>query len=528
MGGEPMSSTTSLNQTVDAASKEPTLLESILSTVDEKFVAPHRSGKHPQYQSLEEDWESWIQKWVGSLKKSGQSIDQVRYRLSDAIGELDSIIAAQVNSVLHHPQFQDLESNWRGLKILCDRADELQRDVVGDESTGGVDIRMLSVTKREVRKDFDNAVEFDQSQMFKKIYEEEFGMSGGTPYGLLLANFEFTNHPNDIDMLNELSGVGAAAFCPVITSATPEMLGISDFSKLDQPLQIDKIFQQTKFRKWQTLRKNPDTQFLGVTLPRILMRLPHDDDGASPQGFRFREDLTAPNRENYLWGPASWGFACVVLRAYLQSGWFADIRGMQRGVDGGGVVTEFPTHSFSTDQSSAAQKTSVEVALSDRLEQDLTHHGFIPLSACHGTPFSAFYANQSVHEPQTYNDDVATMNARVSAMLQYVLCCSRISHFLRIEARNKIGSLQSAQAVEDHLGRWITDYVTPDEKASPEMKAKYPLLKAEIQVDEVPGKPGTYKVLIHLLPHYQLDALTSTMTLTAREISAPGSQAIKD
>ena len=505
----------------EAAAPQTSLLGQILDVAG-TVATSHQSGQEERKPTVQRSWEEMISGWAKAQQQSGKSLDHLRYSLSDHLGQLDSIIESQVNAILHHPSFQSLESNWRGLHILCQRHADLRQEVEADESVGKAEIRFLSVRKKELQKDFDNAVEFDQSQVFKKIYEEEYGMSGGTPYGMVLANFEFTNHPNDVDLLTQLSGVGAAAFCPIITSATPSMLGVENFSKLEQPLDLDRILQQAKFKKWESMRKNPDTQFLGVTLPRILMRLPHEDDGSSRNGFRFQEDVSGPDRDKYLWGPASWGFACVILRAFLQCGWFADIRGMQRGVDGGGVVDEFPVHSFGTDTSQGAQKASVEVAISDRLEQDLSGSGFIPLTACQGSPFMAFYSNQSVHEPVKYTDEAATMNARVSSMLQYVLCCSRVAHFLRIEARNKIGSLQSAQAVEDYLLNWITDYVMPDEKAAPEMKAKFPLLKAEVQVDEVPGKPGSYKVVMHLLPHYQLDALTSTMTLTAREVSAPG------
>lgn len=522
MESSPMSSSSQVELNLEPVALPATLLDEILQTTSQAVGNTGRDESLAASRTIDSTWELIVQTWANRLKTSGKSIDQIRFQIADHIGRLDAIITTQVNAILHHPDFQSLESNWRGLDILCRRHEELSQEADAETSAGKVEIRFLSVRKRELQKDFDNAVEFDQSEIFKKIYEEEYGMSGGTPYGMVMANFDFTNHPNDVDLLTQLAGVGAAAFCPIITGATPEMLGLTDFTKLEQPLELDRIFQNVKFRKWEALRKNPDTQFLGVTLPRILMRLPYTDDGSARQGFRFQEDVTGAQHDKYLWGPASWGFACVILRAYLQSGWFADIRGMQRGVDGGGVVDEFPVHSFGTDNSTAAQKSSVEVAISDRLEQDLSHAGFIPLSACQGTPYLAFYSNQSLHEPVKYTDEVASMNARVSAMLQYVLCCSRVAHFLRIEARNKIGSLQSAQMVENALRDWVTDYVTPDERASPEMKAKFPLHKAEVQVDEVPGKPGTYKVVMHLLPHYQLDALTSTMTLTAREVSAPG------
>lgn len=468
------------------------------------------------------DWPARIMQWANRVKNQDTTLSKIQFKLSQDIGRIDAILESQVNDILHHPQFQQLESQWRGLEILCNRAAELHRDVEADDGVVGAEIRILPVSKRELKKDFDKAIEFDQNNLFKKVYEEEYGMAGGTPYGLLLANFEFTNHPDDVDLLERLAGVGAAAFCPVITAASASMLGVENLTQLDQPYDVDKVLQQSRYRKWLSLRKNSDTQFLGVTLPRVLMRLPYEDDGLNRQGFRFREDVASTDQNKYLWGSASWAFACVALRAFLQSGWFADIRGMQRGVDGGGIVSEFPVHSFGTDNSPAAQKSCVEVALSDHLENQLQQAGFVPLSDCKDTPFSVFYSNQSVHEPLVYNDQVSTMNARVSAMLQYVMCCSRVAHFLRIEARKKIGSLHSARTVEDHLNRWITRYVTPDTNARASLKAKYPLQDAKVLVEDVPGKPGEYRVTIHLLPHYQLDSLSSTMTLTARHLSRPG------
>lgn len=516
---QPTSST--VNQTVELDSVTSTsLLDQILSGVQQVAPRDPASANTPRPAPL--PWDDIIRKWLRNAAAQNIPIAKLRRKLALEIGHIDMLLNQQVNAILHHPQFQELESQWRGLEILCNRAADLYREVEADNNVVKTQIRILSVTKRELWKDFDRAIEFDQNNLFKKVYEEEFGMSGGTPYGLLLANFEFTNHPDDLDLLEQLAGVGAAAFCPLITSASASMLGLESLSRLEQPYDIQSVMQQTKYRRWLSLRKNPDTQFLGVTLPRVLMRVPYEDDGGNRPGFRFREEVEAKNQDNYLWGPASWAFACVVMRAFMHAGWFADIRGMQRGIDGGGIVSEFPVHSFRTDQSTAAQKTSVETSISDQLENQISQAGFIPLSNSKDTPYSVFYSNQSVHEPTVFNDKAATMNARVSAMLQYVLCCSRVAHFLRIEARNKIGSTQSARDVEDHLNRWITRYVTPDTNAPASLKAEYPLQKAEVLVEELPGKPGEFRVVIHLLPHYQLDSLSSTMTLTARNVSAAG------
>jgi type VI secretion system ImpC/EvpB family protein len=463
-----------------------------------------------------------LQLWMGTLPSDKASLDAVRRVLARDIGRIDQLLNDQVNHILHHPQFQALESAWRGLWYLWKSRQDLLAEQGLDEKGTEIEIRVLSVTRRELKKDFDNAVDFDQNTLFKKVYEEEFGTAGGHPYGLLVANYEFTNHPEDIDLLTQLSGVAAAAFAPVITSAAPSLLGLDDFQSLEQPLNLPEIFQQPKQRKWRSLRDRPDAQFLGLTLPRILMRQPYLNDGQYKHGFRFREQVEAADRSQYLWGSSAWAMATVVMRAYATSGWFADIRGVERGKEGGGLVTGLPTASFRTDATGVSERSSVEVSISDLREAELCEMGFVPLSHCKDSPYSVFYSNQSVHKPEVFDDPVASANARVSAMLQYVLCCSRIAHYLKVKARDKIGSLASARQVQNELGAWLVDYITPDEKASPAMKARYPLREAEVKVEETPGQPGTYFLTIRLLPHYQLDQLSTCVTLVARNVEFRG------
>lgn len=461
---------------------------------------------------------SALQTWLGHVPASPEELETARRRLARDIGRIDQLLSRQVNEILHDPQFQALESGWRGLHYVWNVRRDLLAERGMDDKSAGIEIRVLSVSKRELKKDFDNAVDFDQNSLFKKVYEEEFGTAGGHPFGMLIANYEFTNHPEDIDLLGQLSGVGAAAFAPVVTAAAPSLLGLDDFSALEQPLDLESIFQQPKHRKWRSLREKPDSQFLGLTLPRILMRAPYLDDGRQQHGFRFREDVEKPDRSHYLWGNSAWAMAAVAMRAFATSGWFADIRGVERGKEGGGLVTGLATVPFRTDANGIADRSPVEVSLSDVREMELCDNGFVPLSHCKDTPFAVFYSNQSVHKPEVLDDPVATANARVSAMLQYVMCCSRIAHYLKVKTRDKIGSMVSARQIQNELGMWLVDYVTPDEKASPSVKARYPLREAEVRVEEAPGDPGKYFLTIRLLPHYQLDQLSSCVTLVARNI----------
>lgn len=456
--------------------------------------------------------------WLGTLPSNDDEVQSAKLTLSRDISRLDNLLSSQVNQILHCPEFQALESAWRGLQYLWSTRQQLAGEHGFDDKNPQIEIRVLDVSKRELQRDFEKSADFDSNTLFHKVYEEEFGTAGGTPYGMLLANYEFANHPDDLDLLNQLSGVGAAAFAPVIAAASPNLVGLDSFSELEQPVNLERIFQQDRHRKWRSLRDRPDSQFLGLTLPRILMREPYRDDGSHASGFRFSEEVRGADSQDYLWGNSAWAMGAVIMRAFADCGWFADIRGVERGVDGGGLVTDLPSCTHGTDAYGVAQRTSVDVALSDNQESELCNLGFIPLSNCKDSPHAVFYSNQSVHQPANYDDPVVTANAKISAMLQYVLCCSRLAHYVKILARNKLGSHLSPMEIQNDIQNWLVDYVTPDARAAPSMKAKYPLREADVEVNEIPGQPGKYMMTIRLLPHYQLDELSSSMTLTARRV----------
>ncbi len=453
--------------------------------------------------------------YLGGLPAVNE-IPSIKRSIARDIARLDGLLTNQVNVILHHPDFQSLESAWRGLAYLVERAEEGREIIEEDGERGTIDIRVLNISRRELERDFDRAVEFDQSAMFRKVYEEEFGTAGGTPYGMLIANYSFTNHPDDVELLGQMSGVAAAAFAPLITSAAPELLGLSDFSRLEQPLNLEATFEQKEYVRWNSLRERPDAQFLGLTMPRVLMRKPYDDDGSVAAGFRFREDVEGPDRSRYLWGSAALAFGAVAIRAYAASGWFADIRGFVRGRTEGGLVTDLPSDSFHTDRKGVAVKSSTEVSLTDNDERALCQLGFIPLSDCADTEYSVFYSNQSAHKPQQYDDPLANANAKISSMMQYVLCCSRFAHYLKVLARTKIGSFSEAREIENWLNSWLVEYTLGDDRARPEMKARYPLREAECLVSPVPAEPGAYRLTINLRPHYQLDQLAASVRLVAR------------
>jgi type VI secretion system protein ImpD len=453
--------------------------------------------------------EDSLRHWMGRDRNACASRASVLQRLARDIASIDDMLNEQLNAIIHHPRFQQLESSWIGLQYLVNQTDPDEKVV----------IRMLNVSWQEISRDIDLALEFDQTQLFKKIYSEEFDTPGGTPFGLLIGDYTIRHLPSaqhpvdDLNVLSSLTQVAAAAFAPFITAADPALFGLESYSQFDRPTSLHRVFEQAEYIKWNALRQMEDSRFVGLTLPRVLMRLPHEDDTTRSDMFRFREDVEGPDTRKYLWGNAAFAFGAVVIRAFVDSGWLAEIRGVKRGEDGGGLVADLPVCSFGTDKLGVAIKSSTDLVISDELEKELSDLGFMPLSHCKDTPFCAFYGNQSIQKAKTYDEPAVSMNAKISSMLQYILCSSRIAHYLKVVARQKIGSFAEAYDLEDYLKRWVNDYVAPDAEASAAVKAKFPLREAQVRVRERPGSPGNFVCEMHLLPHYQLDALTASVRL---------------
>lgn len=458
-----------------------------------------------------------LQLWVKERFSSGEPLTRqsVVRRLSQDLAALDQILTRQVNAILHHPRFQQLEASWRGLWYLTGEAKENLDRAEFDEKPPKIEIRLLNFSKQNLSKDLLNAVEFDQSQCFKKIYEEGLGIAGGHPFGAVIGDYQFTSHVEDIDLLEKISQVAAAAFCPFIASASPQLLGLESFCTLERPLRLEESFGQLDYLKWNAFRAQNDSRFIGLALPRVLMREPYLNDGSRADGFCFHEEVSAPDRSAYLWGSASYAFGAVLLRAFASCRWFADIRGFQRGIEGGGLVTGLPSHSFATDRTGVAVKSSTEVSISEFHEKELSTLGFIPLCHCKDTDYSVFYTNSSVQKPTVYSESDATANSKISAMLQYVMCVSRFAHYLKCVARDKIGGHATEQELQRYLKGWIANYVA-DVNCPPKLKSKYPLREAQIEVRETPAKPGSYNVTMRLLPHYQLDGLTMGLRLVTK------------
>jgi type VI secretion system protein ImpC len=407
-----------------------------------------------------------------------------------------------LNEVMHAPEFQRREATWRGLHYLVQQS----------ETGTMLKIRTFNISKKDLLKDLERAAEFDQSAMFKQIYEGEYGVFGGAPFGLLVGDYEFGNHPQDLTLLEKMSNVAAAAHAPFISAADAKMFGLEGFGQLGEPRDLAKIFESVEYAKWKSFRESEDSRYVGLCLPHTLMRLPYGDKTRRTEGFRYEEDVDGRDHKKYLWGNAAYAMGARITDAFAKCGWLASIRGVQ----GGGLVEGLPTHTFHTDEGDIALKCPTEVAITDRREKEFSDLGFIPLVHCKGRDFAAFFATQSCQKAKLYNKDEANANARLSTQLQYILCVSRFSHYLKAMARDRIGSFTSRNECERWLNDWINTYVHPSpENAGQASLAAKPLAEARIDVREVKGRPGHYEAVAYLKPHYQLEALSVSMRLVA-------------
>lgn len=422
--------------------------------------------------------------------------------LDARVAELDALISRQLSEVMHAPEFQKMESTWRGLQYLCKHT-----------STGEMlKIKVLNATKKDLVRDFNNAIDFDQSALFKKVYEEEFGTFGGAPFGALIGDYDISRQPEDMYFVEQMAHVAAASHAPFISAASPELLGLESFADLGKPRDLAKVFDTVEYAKWKSFRESEDSRYVGLTIPRFLGRLPYNPkDGAVVEGFNFVEEVDGTDHSKYLWINTAYSFAARLTNAFEQYGWCAAIRG----VEGGGLVEDLPTHTFKTDDGEIALKCPTEIAITDRREKELSDLGFIPLVHCKNTDYAAFFGAQSTQRAKKYNTDSANANAVLSAQLQYIFASCRIAHYLKSMMRDKIGSFAAASNVEQFLNNWLAQYVVMDDSASQEVKAQYPLREASVSVSEVPGRPGVYRAVTFLRPHFQLDELSVSLRLVA-------------
>ncbi|HVW54550.1 MAG TPA: type VI secretion system contractile sheath large subunit [Rhizobiaceae bacterium] len=456
----------------------------------------------------EEEPIALLRRWFGVdalLSMSRRDADSLRLWIDRDIAVLDRLLSEQLDAILHHRQFKELEAAWRGVMFLLDQ-------VEGDER---IIIRVLAATWKELERDFDRANEFDQSALFAKVYSEEYGMPGGLPYGLLLCDYSVRHRQSsmeasdDIGVLSRLAEVAAASFSPCVVGAAPELFGVSTFAELSHVQSIDAGFRLAEYQRWRRLQRKEESRFLGVTLPRILLRYLHDGREERREGFVYREQVDGI--VDWLWGNAVYGFGAVAIRAFRESGWFADIRGARESVLTAGRVDGLPAPLFSTGET-AAYRRPLEVELTDEKQKVLEELGFIALSPCSYAKSTAFLGAQSLNVPQM-GDTAESRNARLSSMLQYVLCVSRFAHYVKVIARDRVGSFTTAAELERLLGDWLRGYMLGNPDASSELKARYPLSGGSVSVTELPGKPGSLACILHIEPHFQFDQIVTGLKL---------------
>jgi type VI secretion system protein ImpC len=443
-----------------------------------------------------------VQEFATQVADEGMVIsDDVAAAINTRIAQVDKMISSQLSAILHNPEFQQLEAAWRGLHQL----------VKNTETGTSMKLRLLNVTKKELLTDLEKATEFDQSVLFKKVYEEEYGTFGGHPFSCLIGDFEFGRHPQDVHMLEMLSGVAAAAHTPFIAGASPKLFDLESFTDLAVPRDLAKNFETSDLIKWQSFRDTEDSRYVALTLPRVLVRLPYGPETIPVDGIDFREDVNGKDHSKYLWGNSAYALGQRITDAFAQYGWTAAIRGYE----GGGKVESLPAHNYTTSDGDRTLKCPTEIAITDRREKELSDLGFISLCHCKGSDYATFFGGQTTNKPKKYNTSAANANSRISSNLPYILATSRFAHYFKAMMRDKIGGFMTRDNVAMFLNSWIADYVLLDDNAPQAVKAKYPLREARVDVSDIPGKPGCYKAVAFLRPHFQLEELSVSMRLVA-------------
>ncbi|EAQ03144.1 hypothetical protein OB2597_13408 [Pseudooceanicola batsensis HTCC2597] len=440
-----------------------------------------------------------------ALANTGLISDDALRSIESIVAEIDKKLTEQVNLILHHEDFQQLESAWRGLHYLVNNT----------ETDEMLKIRVMNISKKEVHKTLRKfkGTAWDQSPIFKKVYEEEFGQFGGEPYGSLVADYHFDHSPPDVELLGELAKVAAAAHAPLITGAKPELFQMDNWSELANPRDLTKIFQTPEYAAWRSLRESEDSKYVGLAMPRFLGRLPYGSKTDPVQAFAFEEDTDGADSSKYGWVNAAYGMAVNINRSFKEYGWCSRIRG----IESGGAVTNLPSHTFPTDDGGVDQKCPTEIAISDRREAELAKNGMMPLIHRKNSDIAAFIGAQSLHKPAEYDDDDATANANLAARLPYLFATCRFAHYLKCIVRDKVGSYKSRDDMQAWLQDWINQYVDRNSETSPEsVKARQPLSAAEVVVEEVEGNPGYYSSKFYLRPHYQLEGLSVSLRLVSK------------
>jgi type VI secretion system protein ImpC len=429
--------------------------------------------------------------------------------ISAMVAEIDRKLSEQINLIMHHEDFKALEGTWRGLHHLVNNT----------ETDEMLKIRVLNISKADLKKTLKKfeGTAWDQSPLFKRLYEDEFGSPGGQPYGCLLGDYYFDHSPEDVKMLGNVAQISSAMHAPFIAAGAPSVLGMDSWQELSNPRDLTKIFQTAEYASWRSLRDSEDARYLGLAMPRFLARLPYGAKTVPLEEFAFEEDTEGADHNKYVWSNAAYAMGVNITRAFKLYGWCARIRG----AESGGVVEGLPVHTFPTDDGGVDMKCPTEIAITDRREAELAKNGFMPLSHYKNTDYAVFMGAQSLQKPAVYDDPDATANANLAARLPYLFATCRFAHYLKCMVRDKIGSFKEREDMEQWLNKWISQFCC-DSKSAEEVKARYPLAEAKVEVLEVKGNPGYYTSKFWLRPHYQLEGLTVSLRLVSKLPSGKG------
>jgi type VI secretion system protein ImpC len=482
-----------------AAASAPVTAAAEKSSLLDQIVSEGRVGRD---ETARQWGRSLVSEFVKQVLDGQMTVSpDLEAMINQRIAQIDHLLSLQLNEILHHPKFQKLESTWRGIRYLMENS----------ETGVNLKLKVFNATKKEILRDLQRVPEFDQSQMFKKVYEQEFGVFGGEPFACLLGDYEFGRGPEDIEFLERMSQVAAAAHAPFMAAAAPDLMNLESYTQLDAPRDLAKIFDTTEYARWKGFRMSEDSRYMCLTLPHVLMRVPYGQATKQVDGFHYEEGVTGDDHSKYLWGNAAYALGARITNAFARYGWCAAIRG----VEGGGLVDSLPSHTFTTEHGDVALKCPTETIITDRREKELSDLGFAPLVHCKGTDYAAFFSVQTCQKAKIYDTEQANANARLSAQLPYMMAVSRFAHYLKSMMRDKIGSFTSRKEVEIFLNRWIVNYVTEDDTASHAVKAQYPLREARVDVIEDKSKPGVFKAVAFLRPHFQLEELSVSLRLVA-------------
>lgn len=491
------------DKTAEAAETQPMEMSEFESLLQKEFK-PKTDRAHEAVQAA-----------VQTL--AAQALEQTALISGDAVRTIESIVAEidkklteQINLIIHHQDFQQLEGTWRGLSHLVNNT----------ETDEQLKIRVLNLNKKDLGKTIKKykGTAWDQSPLFKKLYEDEYGTPGGEPYGCIVGDYAFDHTPQNVEILKGMAEIAAAAHAPFIGAADPGLMNMDTWQELGNPRDLTKILQTAEYATWRSLRESDDSRYIGLTMPRFLSRLPYGAKTEPVEEFDFEEDTEGADHSKYCWSNSAYAMGVNINRAFKLYGWCSRIRG----AESGGMVEGLPTHTFPTDDGGVDMKCPTEIAITDRREAELAKNGLMPLSHWKNTDYAVFIGAQSLHKPAEFDDPDATANANLGARLPYLFAICRFAHYLKCIVRDKVGSFKERSDVEAWLNNWITKYVTTDPTASEEVKSRYPLSAAQVVVEDIEGNPGYYSAKFFLRPHYQLEGLTVSLRLVSKLPSAKG------